>query len=170
MLIAEKLDLMAGLVRLIGECDKEAVEVGLQCLMELIGCDPSASSSTSLSARKVRTDMARAGIVPTLTLVLERDAEELLMPAGERAMRAMEAMAECAEGRAAICAESKRCVEAVLGKMMKVRNEGKLAAVALLWSLCCAGCGDRRAREAVAGSKGAMAKILMVMQGIAHLW
>ncbi|KAG0481113.1 hypothetical protein HPP92_011971 [Vanilla planifolia] len=99
MLIAEKLDLMAGLVRLIGECDKEAVEVGLQCLMELIGCDPSASSSTSLSARKVRTDMARAGIVPTLTLVLERDAEELLMPAGERAMRAMEAMAECAEGR-----------------------------------------------------------------------
>ncbi|KAG0481060.1 hypothetical protein HPP92_011918 [Vanilla planifolia] len=89
--------------------------------------------------------------MPTLTLVLERDAEELLMPAGERAMRAMGRWRNAPKGRAAICAESKRCVEAVLGKMMKVKDEGKLAAVALLWELVlAAGCGTDGRR----GSRG----------------
>lgn len=152
--IAEKPDLMTELVRLLGESDAELVNAGLRCLMGLIG-----------AGRRVKVAMVRMGLVPALTKVMEREGDGIPVSVVTRAMRFMESAAGCGEGRAAICAEAERCIAAVVGMMMKVGNEGREAAVAVLWSVCCAGGGDRRAREAAAETKGGLAKILVLMQG-----
>ncbi|PKA51693.1 U-box domain-containing protein 29 [Apostasia shenzhenica] len=165
--VLEKPDVVIELVRLIGETDSQAVEAGLRCLMAMIGGDSSNSSSSSsfLMGKRVRAEMVKAGGVVRLAEVLGREAAELPATTAEMAMRAMEAAAECGEGRAAICRDAERCVAAVMGRMMKVGNEGREAALAVLWSVCCAGGGDRRARAAAAAARGCLAKILLVMQG-----
>lgn len=152
--IAENRDLMTELLRLIRESDGEAVDAGLRCLIGLVG-----------EGRKVTADIVRMGAIPALTYVMEREGVEISPAAIERAMRVMEATIGCGEGRAAFCAEAERCVAAVVGRMMKVGNKGREAAVAVLWSVCCGSGGDRRARKAAAVTKGGFAKILVVMQG-----
>ncbi|PKA58337.1 U-box domain-containing protein 27 [Apostasia shenzhenica] len=165
MLMVDNEDLVVELLRLIGEPDNQAIDAGLQCLMALIAGDSSTSSSASSAEKKARAEMVRAGAMAVLTRVLAREATDLPPPAAERAMCAMAVAAACAEGRTAIYQELEVCVAAVMGKMMKLGNEGREAAVAILWSVCCAGGGNRRSREALTGAKGGMAKILMVMQG-----
>ncbi|XP_020570790.1 U-box domain-containing protein 27-like [Phalaenopsis equestris] len=152
--IAEKTEVMTELLRLLGENDAELVDAGLRCLMGLIG-----------EGRRVRVAIVRMGAVPALIKVMERQGDGIPTSAVARAMRVMESVTWCGEGKAAICIEAERCVVVVLGVLMKVGNEGKEAAVAVLWSVCCAGGGDRRAREAAAAAKGGLAKILLVMQG-----
>ncbi|KAH0470527.1 hypothetical protein IEQ34_000250 [Dendrobium chrysotoxum] len=161
MLIAEERTVMAGkpvlateLVRLIGEADGEAVDAGLRCLTGLTG-----------AGRRVRAEMVRMGVIPALTNVMERDEVEIPAAAVENAMRVMVAAVGIGEGRAAFCAEAERNVAAVVGRMIKVGNEGREAAVGLLWRVCCCGGGDRRARKAAAVAKGGLGKILVVMQG-----
>ncbi|XP_074581203.1 U-box domain-containing protein 27-like [Curcuma longa] len=154
--IVENPYLFPELVRLLllddagGAVDPEAADSGLRCLL------------AATKGRHARARLARAGAVPALTRILV--AAEVPAEAAELALRAMEAAAGSAEGRAAICEEAEACVRAVMGRLMKVKREGKEAAVAVLWTACVAE-GNRRAREAVAGAKGGAVKILMVMQG-----
>lgn len=152
--IAGKPHLMTELMRLIREGDEEAVDAGLRCLIELVG-----------EGRRATAEMVRLGAIPALINVMEREGVEIPPAVVERAMRVMEATVGCGEGRAAFCAEAERCVAAVIGRMMKVGDKGREAAVVLLWRVCCAGGGDRRARKAAAVAKGGFAKILVVMQG-----
>ncbi|KAG6513490.1 U-box domain-containing protein 28-like [Zingiber officinale] len=154
--IVEKPYLIPELIRLLlidddrGAVDPEAADSGLRCLL------------AATKGRHAKALLARAGAVPVLTRILV--AAEVPAEAAELALRAMEAAAGSAEGRAAICEEAEACVRAVMGRLMKVRREGKEAAVSVLWTACVAE-GNRRAREAVAEAKGGAVKILMVMQG-----
>ncbi|XP_010931044.1 U-box domain-containing protein 27 [Elaeis guineensis] len=154
--IAEKEEVIAELIRLIGPSDdkgtmdRRAVEVGLGCLAGIAG------------VRRARARMVRLGVVAAVTRVLAADAE-LASTAAERAMRVMEAAAGCAEGRAAICDAAEESVGAVVGRIMKAGREGAEAAVAVLWMVCHY-FGDRRAVDAVAAAEGGLTKILLLMQ------
>lgn len=158
--IAEKPELISELVRLIGgetKVDPMAADAGLRCLTSIV----------TAAGRRVRVPMVRAGVVAAATRALAAD--EVTAGAAERALRVMEEAAVCAEGRAAICEAAEECVGAVLGRMMRVGREGREAAVVVLWAVCCGGGGggggDRRAREALAGASGGLAKILVLKQG-----
>ncbi|KAG6509759.1 U-box domain-containing protein 28-like [Zingiber officinale] len=154
--IVEKPYLFPELIRLLlidddrGAVDPEAADSGLRCLLAVT------------KGRHAKALLVRAGAVPVLTRILV--AAEVPAEAAELALRAMEVAAGSAEGRAAICEEAEACVRAVMGRLMKVRREGKEAAVSVLWTACVAE-GNRRAREAVSEAKGGAVKILMVMQG-----
>lgn len=162
--IFEKPDLITELVRLIGERDAEVVDAGLRCLIRLNGEDLFISSPSLM--RMMRVEMVRSGVVSALVNVMETERDEIPAAVAERAMRVMETVAGCGEGKAAICADAGRLVEAVVGRMIEMGNEGREATVSMLWRMCCAGGGDRRAREAATAAKGGLAKMLVVMQGV----
>ncbi|XP_008785789.2 U-box domain-containing protein 27-like [Phoenix dactylifera] len=154
--IAEKPELIPELVRLIGgetKVDPAAADAGLRCLTGILAA----------AGRRVRVPMVRAGLVAAAARALAE--EDVAAGAAERALRVMEEVAACAEGRAAICEAAEECVGAVMGRVMRVGREGREAAVVVLWAVCCGGGGDQRAREAVAGASGGLAKILVLKQG-----
>ncbi|XP_038986644.1 U-box domain-containing protein 27-like [Phoenix dactylifera] len=157
LVIAEKEEVIAELIRLIGPSDdkgtmdRRAVQAGLGCLAGIA------------EVRRARVRIARLGVVPAVTRVLAAKAEVLPAAAAERAMRVMEAAAGCAEGRAAICEAAEESVGAVTGRMMKAGREGAEAAVAVLWTVCHL-FRDRRAVEAAAAANGGLTKLLLLMQ------
>ncbi|XP_010911947.1 U-box domain-containing protein 28 [Elaeis guineensis] len=157
--IAEKPGLIPELVRLIGgetKVDPAAADVGLRCLTGIL----------TAAGQRLRVPMVRAGVVAAATRVLAAD--EVTAGAAERALRVMEEAAVCAEGRAAICEAAEECVGAVMGRVMRLGREGRETAVVVLWAVCCGGGGaggDWRAREALAGTSGGLAKILVLKQG-----
>jgi hypothetical protein len=73
--------------------------------------------------------------------------------------------ARCNDGKAAIAADAAEVAAAVMGRMIRVGQMGREAAVAVLWLSCCAGGGERRMREALAAAPEAVGKLLVVMQG-----
>lgn len=158
MLIAEN-EIIGELVRLIGPADEKgtvmdcrAVEAGLGCLAGIS------------SAKRARPRMVRVGVVEALTRVLGADPAVATAVAAGKALRIMEAVSGCAEGRAAICEEGAAAVSAVVRRMVKAGREGAEAAVAVLWSVCHA-FRDRRAAEALASAEGGTTtKLLLVMQ------
>ncbi|EHA8592473.1 U-box domain-containing protein 27 [Cocos nucifera] len=157
MVIAEKDEVIAELIRLIGPSDdkgtmdRRAVEAGLGCLAGIA------------EVRRSRARIVRLGVVPAVTRVLAAKAEVVPAAAAERAMRVMEAAGGCAEGRAAICESAEESVGAVAERMMKTGKGGAEAAVAVLWTVCHL-YRDRRAVEAVAAANGGLTKILLFMQ------
>ncbi|RWV79834.1 hypothetical protein GW17_00058976, partial [Ensete ventricosum] len=91
ILIVEKPDLFPELVRLIDPPDRVdpvAADAGLRCLL------------AAAKGRHARAGMARAGAVPAIARALT--AAELPASTAERALKAMEAAARSAEGRAAV--------------------------------------------------------------------
>ncbi|XP_072964973.1 U-box domain-containing protein 27-like [Typha angustifolia] len=152
--IAEREELFPELVKLIREeGSPAAAEAGIRCM---------ATAVAAAGRRRARTWIVRSGAVAALAKAIA--AEDTAALAAERAMELMEVATGCAEGREAIGGEAAAVVRAVMGKMTKVGREGREAAVAVLWKVCCGGRGEGRVREAMAAEKGALGKLLVVMQ------
>ncbi|KAJ4814091.1 U-box domain containing protein [Rhynchospora pubera] len=153
-LISEEPGLILELIRLIGPVDEKgtiersAVRLGVACLAGIC------------SVRKVRGEMVQLGVVSAVTRVLITESD---MAVSECALKIMEAVAGCAEGRMAMCENGAMAVKAVACKMMKAGKCGAEAAVAALWAVCIK-CKDRRAVEALAGVEGGLTRLLLLMQ------
>ncbi|XP_042439436.1 U-box domain-containing protein 27-like [Zingiber officinale] len=158
MLIAENEEMIGELVRLIEPADEKGTAMDCRAVEAGLGCLDGISS-----AKRARPRMVRLGIVEVLTRVLGADPAVSTPVAAGKALRIMEAVAGCAEGRAAICEEGAAAVSAVVRRMVKTGREGAEAAVAVLWSVCHA-FRDRRAAEALAAAEGGATKLLLVMQ------
>lgn len=148
-LISENEGIYAGLLSLI--CDSKAgeedIEHCLQCLISIA------------TPKRNRVKLVRAGAVAVLATALHEG--ELNHVLTEMILKLVELMSTCKEGRREICGNEK-CVEAILGKMLKVSTLATEYAVTTLWSLCCL-FNDKRAQEA-AGKSNGMAKILLLLQ------
>lgn len=153
-LISEVPHLIPELIRLIGPGDEKgtiersAVRLGMACLAGIC------------TVRKARLEMVRLGVVPAVARVLKRESE---VAVSECALKIMEAVAGCAEGRMAMCENSAMAVKAVANKIMKGGKGGAEAAVAALWAVCIK-CKDRRAVEVLAGVEGGLTRLLLLMQ------
>ncbi|KAL5986087.1 hypothetical protein ACLOJK_028077 [Asimina triloba] len=145
--VAETEGVLQELIRLTSsKNDGKAIEAGLSCLIAVS------------ARRKVRSVMVRLGAVRALGGLL---AESESVAVAEQALRLLETLSGCAEGRAAICEDS-ACVPAIVRRMLKVSAAATERAVVLLWSVCHV-FRDRKAQEAVASSNG-VTKILLLMQ------
>lgn len=147
--IAEDEEIYSELLRLITTCDwnSEGVDACLSFL-----------TSSSLLKRN-RATLVRGGGVKVLAAALS--AAEMNAASTEKALKLLELMSGCKEGRNEICG-SGMCVEAIVKKLLKVSTAATETAVAVLWSLCCL-FGEKRAAAAVVESNG-MGKILVVLQ------
>jgi U-box domain len=153
-LISEVPHLIPELIRLIGQGDEKgttersAVRLGVVCLAGIC------------TVRKARLEMIRLGVVPAVVRVLKTESD---MAVSECALKIMEAVAGCAEGRMAMCENGAMAVKVVASKMMKGGKGGAEAAVAALWAVCNK-CKDRRAVEVLAGVEGGLTRLLLLMQ------
>ncbi|KAL8477293.1 hypothetical protein ACS0TY_029545 [Phlomoides rotata] len=147
--ISEDEEIYSELLRLLTTCNwnSEAVDACLSFL------------TISTLSKRNRAKLVRGGGVKVLPAALL--AAEMNAASTEKALKLLELMSGCKEGRNEICG-SEICVEAIVKKLLKVSTAATEQAVAVLWSLCCL-FGEKRAAAAVVESNG-MGKILMVMQ------
>ncbi|XP_058098989.1 U-box domain-containing protein 27-like [Magnolia sinica] len=128
------------------ENDKEAADAGLSCLIAVS------------ARRKLRSQIVRLGAIRVIGNLLSGSESAGV---AEKALKMLEMLSGCAEGRAAIC-EDPTCVPAIVGRMLKVSDAATERAVVVLWSICHL-FRDRKAQEAVTRSNG-LTKILLLMQ------
>ncbi|KAK3005967.1 hypothetical protein RJ639_017271 [Escallonia herrerae] len=147
--ITEKQGLLQELYNLIrSESDQTAMQAGLSALIALA------------TTRKVKKELVRFGIVRTAGRILS--SADAVFPVIEKAMKALEMVSACTEGRTAICDDGGECAAAVVRKLMKVSPAATEHGVAVLWSVCCLS-RDQAAREAAMRVNG-LTKVLLVMQ------
>lgn len=147
--ITEKQGLLFELHRLPrSETDPTAIEAGLSCLIAL-----------STSSRPVKKQLVQFGIVRTAGKIIS--GSDTVVSVIEKAMKLVEMVSTCAEGRAAI-GEDENCVAAIVKRLMKGTSAGTEHGVAVLWSVCYL-CRDRTAQEAAMRNNG-LTKVLLVMQ------
>ncbi|XP_052201742.1 U-box domain-containing protein 28-like [Diospyros lotus] len=147
-LITEKQGLLYQMYRLASsETDMPAAKAGLSCLIAVS------------ASRPVKKELVRLGIVRTAGQILSRsEADGQVI---DKAMKMLEMVSTCAEGRAAIGGD-KRCVVAIVRRLMKGSREATENGVAVLWSVCYLS-RDGEARETAMKING-LAKVLLVMQ------
>ncbi|CAK9134725.1 unnamed protein product [Ilex paraguariensis] len=148
-IITEKQGLLYELYRLItSETDRTALEAVLSLLITI---------STS---RHVKKELVRFGIVPTVGKILSgSDSAGTTMD--EKALKLLEMVATCTEGRTAIC-DDERCITAIVHRLMKCSSVATEHGVTVIWRVCCLA-RDKKAREVVMRSNG-LTKMLLVMQ------
>ncbi|KAF8405862.1 hypothetical protein HHK36_007940 [Tetracentron sinense] len=148
LLIAEKEGLLAELFSLVSsEMDLSAIEAGLSCLI------------TVSMPRRTKVKIVRLGVVQILGKLISQTNSGVLIT--EKAMKLLEMVSTCTEGRTEIC-EDPLCIPAIVQKMLKVSNSATEHAVVILWSVCYL-FRDKNAQEAVMKSNG-LTKILLLMQ------
>ncbi|KVH99543.1 U-box domain-containing protein 28-like [Cynara cardunculus var. scolymus] len=127
--------------------DWTAIDVGLAALIAI---------STS---RQVKKELVRLGIVRTAARILS-DSEN---PVGmmEKAMKVLQMVSTCREGRTAI-SEDEKCVTAVVQRLIKVSTATTELGIVMIWSVCYMW-RDRSALEAAMRNNG-LTKVLLVMQ------
>ena len=146
--ITEKQGLLFELHRLISsETDSTAAGAGLSCLIAV---------STS---RPVKKQLVRFGIVRTAGEILS--GSDTVGAVIEKALKLLEMVSTCAEGRAAI-GEDETCVAAIVKRLMKVSRSATEHGVAVLWSVCYLS-RDRTAQETAMKNNG-LTKVLLAMQ------
>ncbi|CAD6263769.1 unnamed protein product [Miscanthus lutarioriparius] len=159
--VAESSELLAELVRLVGTVDEKgaldrnAVDAGLSCLATICGCGSGSRRAWA------RGEMVRQGAVPAAVRALRAATTE--PGASAKALRVLESVVGCAEGRAALCGDAEDAIPAVVGRMMKSGRDGAEAAVAVLWAVCHR-YRDRRAADAAAAAEGGLTRLLLLMQ------
>lgn len=146
--IADRSELFPDLVRILKEAASPAA---ILCM----------AAAVQVRGRPARSSMVRAGAVPALALAVAAAPTA----AAESALMLLVEAARCNDGKAAIAADAAEVAAAVMGRMIRVGQMGREAAVAVLWLSCCAGGGERRMREALAAAPEAVGKLLVVMQG-----
>ncbi|XP_057490438.1 U-box domain-containing protein 28-like [Actinidia eriantha] len=146
--ITDKQGLLFELHRLISsEADSPAVGAGLSCLIAV---------STS---RPVKKQLVRFGIVRTAGEILS--GSDTVGAVIEKALKLLEMVSTCAEGRSAI-GEDETCVAAIVKRLMKVSRSATEHGVAVLWSVCYL-YRDRTAQETAMKNNG-LTKVLLAMQ------
>ncbi|XP_057469703.1 U-box domain-containing protein 28-like [Actinidia eriantha] len=146
--ITEKQGLLFELHRLTSSAtDSPGAEAGLSCLI---------SVSTS---RPVKKQLVRFGIVRTAGKILSDS--DTVGAVIEKALKLLEMVSTCAEGRAAI-GEDDSCVSAIVKRLMKVSRSATEHGVAVLWSVCYLS-QDRAAQETAMKNNG-LTKVLLAMQ------
>ncbi|PSS31727.1 U-box domain-containing protein [Actinidia chinensis var. chinensis] len=146
--ITDKQGLLFELHRLISsEVDSPAVGAGLSCLIAV---------STS---RPVKKQLVRFGIVRTAGGILS--CSDTVGAVIEKALKLLEMVSTCAEGRSAI-GEDETCVAAIVKRLMKVSRSATEHGVAVLWSVCYL-YRDRTAQETAMKNNG-FTKVLLAMQ------
>lgn len=135
--------------------------------------EPALGCVAAISAhRRARPLIVRADLVSAVGKVLLRRSAPV--PVADKALRVLEAVAMCAEGRAAICEDGGTGVlGAVVRRMMRASREATERAVVILWGVRHV-FRDRRVLEAVAAgggsgndgssSGGMMTKLLLLLQ------
>ncbi|XP_078440885.1 U-box domain-containing protein 28-like [Wolffia australiana] len=109
--------------------------------------------------RRFGPEIAGEGVVASLGRILSRPSTP--HPTAEKALKLMESLAGCAEGRAAICDDA-TAVTAVLGRMVMAAPAAAEYAIVVVWTICYL-FRNRKAQQAVAASNG-LAKVLLAMQ------
>ncbi|XP_059630524.1 U-box domain-containing protein 28-like [Cornus florida] len=146
--IAENQGLLNELYRLISsETDRTVIEAGLSVLIAV---------STS---RPVKKELVRFGIVRTVGRILS--GSDTVVPVIEKALKLLEILSTCTEGRTAIC-DDETCVPAIVHRLMKASTAATEHGIVVLWSVCYLS-RDRTAQEAVMKINGPT-KVLVVMQ------
>ncbi|KAG6721664.1 hypothetical protein I3843_03G123500 [Carya illinoinensis] len=148
LLIAEKDGLLSEMLKLITpENDPALIEAGLTCLIRI-----------SITKR-VKSKLVHLGTIKTLAKLLSDSSSSVTVT--EKALKLLETMSSCKEGRWEIC-ENRASVEAIVQRVLKVSSAATEHAVTTLWSVCFL-FRDERAQEAVARANG-LTKILLLMQ------
>ncbi|KAK6940019.1 U-box domain [Dillenia turbinata] len=146
--IIEKQRLFEELVALISsEAEETAIEAALTSIISLT------------NSRLVKTKVIKLGTVKTLTKLLTNSA--LRVSAVEKALKLLEILSTCTEGRTAIT-EDLNCVASIVQRLMKVSSSATESAVVVLWSVCYL-IRDERAQETVTKNNG-LAKVLLLLQ------
>ncbi|CAN0865406.1 U-box domain-containing protein 27 [Linum grandiflorum] len=149
--IAESDGLLSQLVNSIGlENDLALIEASLSCLISIS------------TPKRVKSKLVDLKTIGKLREILRRqEAASSAVSTTEKALKLLESVSSCREGRAELCGDAE-CVEAVVRKAMKVSEAATEVAVTILWSLCYL-FRDQRAAEAVVRSNG-LTRILLLMQ------
>ncbi|XP_057981320.1 U-box domain-containing protein 27-like isoform X1 [Malania oleifera] len=147
--IAGKDGLLSELLALVGteSTDQTIIEAGLSCLIAIS------------MPKRIRSQIVSLGAIKLVGKHLSES--NLSVSITEKALKLLQMLSSCREGRAEIC-EDPKCVGAILQKAMKVSNAATEHAVTILWSICYL-FRDQRAHEAVTKSNG-LTKILLLMQ------
>ncbi|VFQ91576.1 unnamed protein product [Cuscuta campestris] len=146
--ISEEQGLLNELCRLVGsETDRLAVDAGISALLVIP------------SSRSARKELVRCGIVQTIGKILS--GSEPSDAVTEKALKLLETVATCAEGRAAIGADED-CLAGTVKRLMKCSSAATEDGVTVLWSVCSLA-RDSQAQAAVAKVNG-LTKVLLVMQ------
>ncbi|XP_002517222.2 U-box domain-containing protein 27 [Ricinus communis] len=152
LLIGENDELLLELIKSTGlDTDPSLIQASLSCLISIS------------KARRVRSKLVNLKTIPELRNILtaEPNTGVISNAMTEKALKLLETLSSCKEGRAEICGDLV-CIEAVVNKVFKISSEATEHAVTILWSLCYL-FRDGKAREAVIKSNG-LTKILLLMQ------
>ena len=109
--------------------------------------------------RSTKAELVESGLVDPLTTILSN--RNSPKSTAEKALRLLAIVSTTAEGRSAI-GEDRRCITAVVERLMKVSRAATEDGVAVVCSVCCV-LGEKKTKEDVVSSNG-VGKILMVMQ------
>ncbi|XP_051139754.1 U-box domain-containing protein 29-like [Andrographis paniculata] len=112
------------------------------------------------TSRPVKKELIKLGIVGTVGKILSDDSHAV---GGviEKALKVLEAIATCTEGRSAI-GEDEECTVEIVRRLMKCSGGATEHGITVLWSTCCLA-RDRVVQERVARVNG-LTKVLLVMQ------
>ncbi|KAM7507874.1 hypothetical protein LguiA_018327 [Lonicera macranthoides] len=148
--ITEKQGLLYELYNLVNsETDLTASGTGLSTLIAL---SPS---------RPVKKDLIRFGIVRTAAKIVSGFLSGSELDVIENALKVLEMVSTCTEGRSAICSDE-ICVSAIVKSLMKVSSVATEHGITVVWSVCYLA-RDQMAQNAVMKSNG-LTKVLLVMQ------
>ncbi|KAJ0751487.1 putative U box domain, armadillo-like helical, Zinc finger, RING/FYVE/PHD-type [Helianthus annuus] len=111
------------------------------------------------TSRQSKKEIVRLGIVKTAGKLLSSPENSVTVV--EKAMKVLEIISTCTEGRTAIC-EDENCVPAVVKRLMKVSPAATEHGIGVIWSVCYMS-RDRTAQEAAMRNNG-LTKVLLVMQ------
>ncbi|KAK9110440.1 hypothetical protein Sjap_018500 [Stephania japonica] len=165
--VAENESVLYELIRLTSETVHSAKLSGLSGLI-----------AVSSVHRRIKSRIVQAGAIQTLSKIISESSTTTNTNTNttnssssssssstsmiiESALRLLEMLSACKEGRAAIC-ENEICVGAIVQKMMKVSKVATEHATVILWSVCYL-FRDQRAQEVVSKSNG-LTKLLLLMQ------
>ncbi|KAJ0920781.1 putative U box domain, armadillo-like helical, Zinc finger, RING/FYVE/PHD-type [Helianthus annuus] len=111
------------------------------------------------TSRQSKKEIVRLGIVKSAGKLLSSPENSVTVV--EKAMKVLEIISTCTEGRTAIC-EDENCVPAVVKRLMKVSPAATEYGIGVIWSVCYMS-RDRTAQEAAMRNNG-LTKVLLVMQ------
>ncbi|KAI4365519.1 hypothetical protein MLD38_021498 [Melastoma candidum] len=128
------------------QADSSLLDACLSCLLNLS------------PHKRVKTKLVDLNLIETLTNLLS--VSDLPAPLAEKALRLLQAVTSCREGRAAL--GGGESMGTVIQKLLKVSREATETAVRIVWAACWH-FGEEGAKEAVARSNS-LRKLLLVMQ------
>ncbi|KAK9134547.1 hypothetical protein Syun_013877 [Stephania yunnanensis] len=165
IMIAENESVLSELIRLASETVHSAILTGLSGLI-----------AVSSVHRRIKSKLVKAGAIHTLSKIISEStttttttttsssspsSSKTTTMIVEDAMKLLEMLSACKEGRTAIC-EDEICVGAIVQKMMKVSKVTTEHATVILWSVCYL-FRDQKAQEVVCKRNG-LTKLLLLMQ------